>query len=113
MDEKHLHILWTNSNPHTSENMVMMYATNSMLRGWWDKVTVILWGDTVRYVAQDPQARDWVNFARKAGVEFSACVTCAENLKVKDQIAALDIELIPWGEPLTRLIQSKAPLLTV
>lgn len=113
MEEKHLHILWTNSNPNTSENMVMMYATNSILRGWWDKVTVILWGDTVRYMAEDAQAQDWMRFARKAGVEFSACVTCAENLKAVERITALDIELIPWGEPLTRLMQSGAPLLTV
>ena len=44
--ERHVHILWTNADPDTSEHMVMMYATNGLLRGWWDQITVIIWGAT-------------------------------------------------------------------
>lgn len=32
MTENKLNILWTNSDPMTSHHMVMMYATNAMLR---------------------------------------------------------------------------------
>ena len=31
VSSRHLHILWTNGDPVTSKNMVMMYACNSML----------------------------------------------------------------------------------
>ena len=35
VSDRHLHILWTNADPETSENMVMMYARNAMLNEWW------------------------------------------------------------------------------
>ena len=46
MDEHHLHILWTNADLTVFDEMVLMYAVNSLVHGWWEKVTVILWGDT-------------------------------------------------------------------
>jgi hypothetical protein len=33
---KNLYILWTSADRHTALFMVLMYATNSMLRGWRD-----------------------------------------------------------------------------
>ena len=41
MDGQHLHILWTNADPVVFDKMVLMYAVNSLVRGWWEKVTVI------------------------------------------------------------------------
>ena len=32
---------------------------------------------------------------------------------VEEQLREMGLEVIPWGEPLTRLIRSRAPLLTV
>ena len=53
MDEPNtLHILWTNDNLHTSQLMVMMYATNSMLRSWWGGVTVIIWGAVAKQIGR-------------------------------------------------------------
>jgi hypothetical protein len=37
-----LTILWTNADPLTSHHMVMMYARNAKLNGWFDDVTVVL-----------------------------------------------------------------------
>ena len=37
MDENHLHILWTNADPTVFDKMVLMYAVNSLVRGWWEK----------------------------------------------------------------------------
>lgn len=50
-EPKNVHILWTNADLHTSQFMVMMYARNSMLRGWWDHVTVIIWGATAKLIS--------------------------------------------------------------
>lgn len=108
-----LHILWTNADVDTAQYMVMMYATNSMLNGWWDDVTVILWGATVKLTAENAIVQERIRIAAQAGVKFSACVSCAEQLGVKEQITALGIEVIPWGKPLTDLLQSGQPLLTV
>jgi hypothetical protein len=47
------------------------------------------------------------------GVEFSACKACADELGVTERLEALGIEVIYWGEPLTRVLREKSPLLTV
>jgi hypothetical protein len=40
MEKKdHLYILWTNGDPITAEKRVFMYGINSLLKGWWEKVT--------------------------------------------------------------------------
>ena len=75
MDGQHLHILWTNADPVVFDKMVLMYAVNSLVRGWWEKVTVILWGETARLAAADPAVRERIVLAMEQGVKFSACIS--------------------------------------
>jgi hypothetical protein len=112
-DENALHILWTNADPLTSEFMVMMYATNAMLHGWFREVTVIIWGGTAKLAAENPAIREKIRLAMHAGVRFSACVACAEQLGVKEKLLEMGIEVIPWGAPLTKLIKEGGHLITV
>jgi len=42
MSSDHLNILWTNADPITAEKMVFMYSINSLKRGWWKEVTLII-----------------------------------------------------------------------
>ena len=86
MDGQHLHILWTNADPVVFDKMVLMYAVNSLVRGWWEKVTVILWGVTARLAAADPAVRERIVLAMEQGVKFSACITCAKELGVEQAL---------------------------
>ncbi|MDN5352647.1 MAG: hypothetical protein PWQ12_1568 [Clostridiales bacterium] len=112
-DKRKLHILWTNGDINTSLHMVMMYATNAMLRGWWDEVKVIIWGAPAKLVAENKEIQERIELAKRSGVEFSACIACARELGVLEDLEKLNIEVISWGAPLTELIQSKASLITV
>ena len=113
MDENHLHILWTNADPVVFDKMVLMYSVNSLVRGWWERVTVILWGETARLAATDPGVAERIQLAGEQGVHFSACITCARELGVEEKLRDMGLELISWGPPLTELLKAKAPLLTV
>ena len=114
MDEKStLHILWTNADVHTAQFMVMMYAKNSMLRRWWDKVTVIIWGATAKLAAENATIQEEIKLAQLAGVQFSACVACANRLGVAAQLEALGIEVKPWGQPLTELLKNNERIITI
>ena len=108
-----LNILWTNADILTSEKMVMMYATNSMLSKWWDAVTVIIWGATAKLVAENEDIQTHIKMAQQAGVQFSACKACTDQLGVSAQVAALGIEIIYWGEGLTEILKSGEKLLTI
>lgn len=113
VSDRHLHIIWTNADLVTSEHMVMMYAKNSMLNGWWDKVTVVLWGATQRLALENEAVRTEMEFARDAGVEFSACSSCAANLELIEALEKEGIEVIRWGQKLSQLLQNGKHVLTL
>ncbi|MEM1484545.1 DsrE family protein [Oscillospiraceae bacterium PP1C4] len=110
---KELYILWTNADELTSQMMVMMYARNAMLHHWWDSVTVIIWGATAKLVAENKIIQEEMLLAKQAGVHFSACIACAINLGVRENLESLGVEVIPWGQGLTQLIQDKCNLITI
>jgi len=112
-DPDHLYILWTNSDPIVAEKMVFMYAGNSLRREWWKRVTVIIWGSTASLAAGDQDIRSQIEELREVGVEFSACKACADQLGVTEELEALGVEVIYWGEPLTQLLRERANLLSV
>lgn len=109
----HLTILWTNADVLTSDKMVMMYATNAMLSKWWDAVTVIIWGATAKLAAENELIRTKIMLAQHAGVKFSACKACADQLGTTEQLLAQGIEVIYWGEGLTEILKNGEKLLTI
>ena len=103
---KALHILWTNDDLTTSRLMVMMYATNSMTHSLWNSVTVIIWGAPVKLAAENKLIQEEIKMAQHVGVKFSACVSCARRLGVAKKLEELGIEVAPWVEPFTALVQN-------
>lgn len=112
-ENDHLYLLWTNADAITAEKMVFMYASNSLVRGWWDKVTLIIWGAPTQLVSENKTIQQRIKKAQAAGVHISACKACAEQLDIVKPLQDLGIELIYWGNPLTVLIKEKKTLLTV
>ncbi|MVB12384.1 hypothetical protein CAFE_31190 [Caprobacter fermentans] len=108
-----LYILWTNADPITSQKMVLMYATNSMLNSWWKSVTVILWGAPAGLAAENASVQERIKIARQAGVRFSACKACADQLNVTDQLLNLGIEVEYWGERLTEILKEDQKIITI
>ena len=114
MDKKtHLYILWTNGDPITAEKMVFMYAINSLIRGWWQKVTLIIWGSPAQLVSEDINIQKKIKEALDAGVHITACKACADQLGVTEALEKLKIEVIYWGAPLTEILASEERLLTI
>lgn len=112
-ESKKLNILWTNADPITSEKMVMMYGINSKLKHWWDEVTIIIWGATASFAAENALIQEKIKEALHVGVNVSACKACAEQLGVADKLLELGIEVKYWGEPLTGILKENEKLLTI
>ncbi len=113
MDKTHLYVLWTNDNPITAEKMVFMYAINSLIHGWWEKVTLIIWGAPAKLVSEDLAIQKKIREALDAGVHVTACKACADQLGVTEALEKLQIEVKYWGQPLTEVLKNNEPLLTV
>jgi len=112
-EKKHLYVLWTNDNPITAEKMVFMYTINALLRGWWENVTLIVWGATTKLVSEDENIQELVKDALKAGVHITACKACADQLGVTETLEKLNIEVKYWGVPLTEILKDDEKLLTI
>ena len=112
-EKDHLYILWTNDDPITSEKMVFMYGVNSLLRGWWDKVTLIIWGAPTKLSAENTEIREKIREALNAGMHVTACKACADQLGVTETLEKMNVEVKYWGEPLTKILKSNEILLTI
>lgn len=108
-----LYILWTNADPITSEKMICMYGHNAVKNGWWDEVTIIIWGAPAQLVADDEKIQLRLQQMLKDGVHISACKACTDQLGLTEKIETLGIEVKYWGQPLTELLKQNKKLLTI
>ena len=113
MDKKHLYVLWTNDNTITADKMVFMYTINALIHGWWEKVTLIVWGASAKLVSEDAHIQERIGEAADAGVHITACKACADQLGVTEILEKLHIEVTYWGQTLTDIIKNNEPLLTI
>ncbi len=108
-----LTILWTNDNIITSEKMVFMYGINAKTRGWWEEVTIMIWGATVKLVSENKQVQALIEEAKLEGVHVTACKGCSDQLGVTEILEGFDIEVIYQGLPLTRILKNDEKLITI
>lgn len=108
-----LFILWTSGDPVTAQKMLFMYGLNSLNQGWWENVTIIIWGASAGLIAENREIQASISELVEAGVKFSACKACAQQLGVDGVLQSLGIEIKFWGRPLTDILKSDAVLLTV
>ena len=111
--KKHLYVLWTSGDPVTAEKMVFMYTVNALRRGWWEAVTIIVWGASAKLVSEDSTVQEKVKEAIEAGVHISACKACADQLGVAQNLEKLGVEVMYWGVPLTEVLENGEKLLTI
>lgn len=50
-------IVWTTDNKETIMHMVCLYALNAKLKGWFDEVTVVVWGASQRVLSEDKEVQ--------------------------------------------------------
>lgn len=113
MAGRKLNILWTNTDPITAEKMVFMYAINGKVNNWWEEITLIIWGGTVKLAAEDPIIQEKIRMALHIGVHVTASKACADQLEVSEDLEALGVEIKYWGQGLTDILKIDEKLLTI
>ena len=108
-----LYILWTSKDIETFDEMVFMYAFNAKKHGWWENITVVIWGASARLAGEDEVIQLKIKDLIKGGVTVEACKACAEDLGVSNTLESLGIDVKYWGQPLTKVLKSNAKLIIV
>lgn len=112
-DNDKLYILWTNDSFITAEKMVFMYGINAKSRDWWNEVTIIIWGATVKLASENKVIQELIEEAKLEGVHVTACKACADQLGVTEKLEAQNIEMLYQGPPLTEILKNGEKLLTI
>jgi hypothetical protein len=89
----HLVIVWTSDDPYTAERMVLMYAHASKTAGWFEEVTLIIWGPSAKMVAENIKIQEKLKAMQDDGVEIRACIVCANMYEVTEDLKAMGFDV--------------------
>jgi len=100
-----LAVVWTSGDRDVALKMVFMYTFNAKSRGWFDEVTLIVWGPSSKLLSEDAELQTEVTEMKDAGIELVACKACADSYGVSEQLEGLGVEVKYMGVPLTEILK--------
>jgi hypothetical protein len=98
-------ILWKTGNRIDIETMVLPYILNSKVKGWWDEVEVIIWGDSQQMIADEPDYQKAVRNMIEEDIVVFACKACADKLCVTELLQGLKVDVQYTGKLLSDRLQ--------
>ena len=100
-----LAVIWTSGDPEVAEKVCFMYTYNAKKQGWFEEVTLIIWGPSSKLLAENKMLQDYVKKMQDAGVKVQACINCANLYGVADDLRKMNIEVKGMGIPLTNYLK--------
>ena len=100
-----LMVVWTSADPDVAEKVCLMYTHAAKSYGWFAEVQLVVWGPSQRLLIDDPSIQAKVKAMQEDGIVVEACVACAKQLGLVDQIQALGYEVKGMGKPLTQALK--------
>jgi hypothetical protein len=100
-----LMVVWTSADPDVAEKVCLMYTHAAKKYGWFAEVHLVVWGPSQRLLVGDPAIQAKVKEMKEDGVVVEACIACATQLGLVDQIRALGYEVKGMGMPLTEALK--------
>ena len=111
-DSEKLVVVWTSDDPYLAERMVLMYTHGAITAGWFNEVTMIIWGPSAKMVTENLKIQQKLKAMQEDGVELLACIACAREYGVVEDLRNLDIEVKGMGKPLSDYLKGDASVLT-
>jgi hypothetical protein len=105
-------VVWTSGEREVALNMVLMYTYNSKVHGWWENLTLLIWGASTKLLSEDALLQEKIKEIKDAGIRVIACKKCAENYGIVEKIESMGIEVFYTGEFLTDWIKSGESMVT-
>jgi hypothetical protein len=105
-------VVWSSDDPGVAKNVCFMYTVNAKKRGWFEVVHLVVWGPSAKLLVENEDLQAELKAMQKVGVVVEACVTCANNYGVADDLRALDIDVKPMGVPLSDRLKGPWKVLT-
>jgi len=104
-------VLWTSGDPEVAEKVCFMYTHNAKPQGWFDEVTMIIWGPSSKLLSGNEDLQMAVKAMMEDGIKVEACVACADMYGVSQDLREMGIDVKGMGVPLTDYLKSDAKIL--
>ena len=106
-------IVWTSGDREVALKMVFMYTLNAKTRGWWDDITLVVWGPSAKILTEDEELQAYMKKIMDAGVTVKACKGCSDQYGISEDIEKLGIEVLYIGKELSDYIKEGRNVLTI
>ena len=111
--EDKLVIVWTSGDPEVALKMVFMYAGNAPRLGWWEDITLIVWGPSAKLLAENEELQAAMRAMTRSGIKLEACKACSDMYEVSGKLEECGISVKYMGEALTNYIKEGRHVLTI
>jgi len=105
-------VLWTSGDREVALKMAFMYTYNSKKYGWWDDITLVVWGPSAKLLSTDKELQDYIKKMLNSGITVKACKGCSDMYGVSKQLSDMGITVKYMGE-LTNYLKEGRHILTL
>lgn len=112
MLENQLTVVWSSGDPAVAHKVCFMYTHNAKRRGWFENVTLIVWGPSAELATRDTTIQDAIKAMIADGVVVEACKACADSYGASEPLAELGVDVKYMGVPLTQYLKEGSKILT-
>lgn len=105
-------VVWTSDNLELAKSMVFMYTHNAKRYNWFNDVTLIIWGPSAKFAAENEEIQKEIAQMKESGVKIEVCVACAIMLGVEDKLRKLGYDVKGMGLPLSDYLKQNYKVLT-
>lgn len=106
-------VLWTSGDREVALKMLFMYTFNAKKNGWWEDITLVVWGPSARLLSEDTELQEYLKRIMDSGVEVRACKGCADQYGVSEKLEELGITVLYIGKEFTDYMKEGYQLLTI
>ncbi len=105
-------IIWTSDDVMVANRIALTYPLNSLKKGWFEQVELVIWGPSAKLVADNKQIQETVLNLKENGVTVSACLACAKAYGVDEKLKTIGFDVKYMGLPTAQYLKTGYNVLT-
>lgn len=113
MNNDKLTILWTSGEKDVAMKVAFRYADEVVQKNLWREVELLVWGASVLLAGSDADIKSKLLNLMEVGIQVKACIVCADEYEVTQELEDMGIELIMVSEHMNDIIANQKPLLSL
>jgi hypothetical protein len=100
-------VVWTSGDKEVAMKIVFMYTYNASKYGWWNDITLLVWGPSSKLLSEDEELQNYVKSMITEGITVLACKGCADMYEVSDKLEEIGVTVRYTGVDLTNFIKER------